>query len=103
MRKPLRLDVSASALKRLGTLTSFWLETIPEKRVLEMVDELFDEAEWLCRYPKAGMVEEWLSKGRSQYRRWVVGHVKIIYRVTRDAVRVVDFFDSRQDPRKMRP
>lgn len=45
---------------------------------------------------------QWLNKGRFQYRRWVVGHVKIIYRVTKTAVRVTDFFDSRQDPKKMK-
>jgi len=28
--------------------------------------------------------------------------VKIIYRVTRTAIRVTDFFDSRQDPRKVK-
>lgn len=102
MKRPLRLDVSNTALKRLDDLISIWRTYHSDQRVEELVDELYDQAEWLCVYPRAGAVEEWLSKGRFQYRRWVVGHVKIIYRVTRTAVRVTDFFDSRQDPKKMK-
>ena len=102
MKRKLRLDVSNTALKRLEGLIAGWRNAHSDQRVEEMVDELFDQAEWLRSYPRAGAVEEWLNTGRFHYRRWVVGHVKIIYRVTRTAVRVTDFFDSRQDPKKMK-
>jgi hypothetical protein len=37
--------------------------------VEELVDEIYDQAEWLCAYPRAGAVEVWLITGRFQYRR----------------------------------
>ncbi len=36
--------MSPSPLERLDELTFFWREHLPEHRVLERVDELFDEA-----------------------------------------------------------
>lgn len=81
------------ALKRLDDLVSIWRTYHSDQRADELVDELFDQAELLCVYPRAGAVEEWLNKGRFRYRRRVVGHVKIICRVTRTAVRVNDFVD----------
>jgi len=36
------------------------------------------------------------------HRRAIEGHFKIIYRVEGETIYVTDFFDSRQDPAKMK-
>ncbi len=36
------------------------------------------------------------------HRRWVVGHYKLIYLVLEDQLVITDFFDTRQDPKKMK-
>jgi hypothetical protein len=69
MKRPLRLDVSNTALKGLDDLIATWRTYHSEQRVEELVDEIHDQAEWLCAYPRAGAVEVWLITGRFQYRR----------------------------------
>ena len=69
MKRPLRLDVSNTALKRLDDLIATWRTYHSDQRVEELVDEIYDQAEWLCAYPRAGSVEVWLNTGRFQYRR----------------------------------
>ena len=41
-------------------------------------------------------------KGKHAYRKLIVGYVKIVYFVGRNRLVVTDFFDGRQDPRKMK-
>jgi hypothetical protein len=36
------------------------------------------------------------------HRRWIVGDVKVNCRLGPDVLYVTDFFDSRQDPKKMK-
>ena len=100
--KPLRLEVANSAWTTLDELTTYWSKVHSHDLALELVNELFREANWLCRHPRAGAFEPWMRYRRFKYRRWIVGHVKIVYRVTRGSIRIVDFFDSRQDPNKMK-
>jgi hypothetical protein len=69
MKRPLRLDVSNTALKCLDDLIATWRTYHSDQRVEELVDEIYDQAEWLCAYPRAGAVEVWLNTGRFQYRR----------------------------------
>ncbi|MBK9417484.1 MAG: type II toxin-antitoxin system RelE/ParE family toxin [Flavobacteriales bacterium] len=47
-------------------------------------------------------MEPWLEHKGHGHRRVVVGNYKIVYRVHQEAVRIVDVFDSRQDPGKMK-
>ena len=57
---------------------------------------------YLEEHPGWGAVEELIGTSRYRYRRIVVGHIKIIYRVGRAVIHVTDIFDSRQDPGKMK-
>lgn len=100
--RPLDLEVAESAWDSLHNLTIFWEKFHSDQRIDELVDELMEAADWLRTHPGAGAAEVHMRKTRYTYRRWVVGHVKIVYRVTRTAIRVSDIFDSRQDPRKMK-
>ena len=57
---------------------------------------------YLEEHPGWGAIEELMSSSRYRYRRIVVGHIKIIYRVGRTIIHVTDIFDSRQDPGKIK-
>ena len=97
--KRLELEVADSAWERLHELTLFWEKFHSDERIEALVDELFDEVEWLRDHPRAGAIEIHMPKTKVEYRRWVVGRIKIIYRISRNAIRVSDLFDSRQDPK----
>jgi toxin ParE1/3/4 len=98
----LKLEIADSAWERLDHLAHYWVQHNSMDRIEAMVDELLDQAEWLRSHPRAGAIEIHKEHTRYRYRRWVVRSVKIVYRITRTAIRVTDFFDARQDPNKMR-
>jgi len=56
----------------------------------------------LDQFPFGGPIEPWLDHVGQGHRRVVVGHYKVIYQVVEDVVRIVDVFDSRQDPERMK-
>lgn len=68
---------------------------------LRFRDELLVETDRLLEHPGLGQLEPLLDHLHQGHRRWVHGHVKIIYLVLEDRLVVTDFFDSRQDPSLM--
>jgi plasmid stabilization system protein ParE len=98
----MRLEVTDSAWSSLDALTVFWSEHLTHAAIDARVDELWEALSWLLDHPGAGQVEEYLSSFGMDHRRWIVGDVKVIYRLAPEVLYVTDFFDSRQDPRKMK-
>lgn len=98
----MRPVISDQAWESLDRLAAYWSDVNTEDHVLQRVDELLEAVVWLASWPGAGTKEPYLEhKGRS-YRKWTVGNVKIIFVIQDDELRVIDFFDGRQDPRKMK-
>lgn len=50
------------------------------------------------RFPEQYQAEEIFEK---DYRRAIVRHFKIIYRVEKNNIRILQVYDTRQDPKKM--
>lgn len=63
---------------------------------------LFDRADSLVLNPYKGQLEDYLNHLKLDHRRIIEGHFKIVYRVEKKFIYVTDFFDSRQDPSKMK-
>lgn len=61
-----------------------------------------DKAENLAANPYIGQREEYLEHLEGDYRRIIEGYFKIIYRVEGKFIYIIDFFDSRQAPEKMK-
>jgi plasmid stabilization system protein ParE len=55
----------------------------------------------LCDQPLKGAYEPWLARLKMGHRRLLVGNFKVVYRVLKTKVIVVDIFDARQDPKRM--
>lgn len=64
-----------------------------------IVNEILSSTERI-KYVNQFQVEEYLTK---RHRRIVVKHFKVIYTSTRRRVQVLDVFDTRQSPDKMKP
>ena len=75
--------------------------TSQEKRQ-QIADRIFNEVERLCESPFLGQIEPSLQELGFEYRRLVIGHFKVIYRIDGDVIKVTDIFDSRRDPSQMR-
>jgi plasmid stabilization system protein ParE len=96
-----KLEVTQYAIDHLVVSIEVTMKDIDHGKKAAIVDEVIDGAHFLLAHPKAGQVEVRLANGR-EYRRWVIGHFKIIYRIDGDRIIVTDIFDSRQDPRNIR-
>lgn len=63
---------------------------------------MLDKADNLVSSPKAGQIEKYLQHLDRSHRRLIEGHFKIIYRLEGELIYITDFFDTRQDPKKMK-
>lgn len=67
----------------------------------EILEELIDRTKQLEYHPLSGPAEPFYTKCGFNYRFLVHGNFKIIYKVERDMVFIMRFFDARQSPEKM--
>lgn len=72
------------------------------EKVSVIKEQLLDRADSLANNPHIGQLEEYLEHLEEGHRRLVEGNFKIIYKIKDEAVYTTDFFDSRQDPAKMK-
>jgi len=56
----------------------------------------------LVDYPFKGQLELYLTKLNLGHRRLIEGNFKIVYRIEKVKIYVVDFFDGRDNPDKMK-
>lgn len=100
----MKVVLTEESLIRLESALRFYMEElqIPKSKVAEIKDRLIKRAKSLSKYPYKGQYEPYLARLRQGHRRLIQGNFKIIYRVESDTVYVVDFFDSRDSPSKMR-
>lgn len=96
--------ITDQALERLEVSLRFYLDEleIPIEKVLEIKDKLFGRARSLSAQPYRGQYEPYLLNLKMKHRRLIEGNFKIIYRIEDNVIYVVDFFDSRHDPKKMK-
>ena len=92
------------SLDSLQDCMKFLLEVleIPTKKVSEIKKLLLDRADNLELNPLLGQKEEYLHHLGKDHRRLVETHFKIIYLIEGERIYITDFFDTRQDPEKMK-
>lgn len=98
----MKLIYTEQALFSLREALEFIAPKVSHKKLMEIRDEILDAADGLVSQPLQGAKEPLLEHVGLSHRRLVVGHYKIIYRVSEDYIYVTDIFDSRQDPEKMK-
>jgi hypothetical protein len=75
---------------------------VSSEKVIEIKEHLFDRANSLASNPKKGQLEEYLEHLKEDHRRIIEHHFKIIYKIVDESIYITDFFDSRQNPEKMK-
>jgi plasmid stabilization system protein ParE len=94
----LTADAKRSLARTIRTLARIYSKGYLTK-LKKQVDEQVD---WLADHPLAGAFEPELEQLGQGHRRWVVGPIKLVYRVTGGTILVTDIFDSRRDPQRMK-
>ena len=75
---------------------------IPMDKVIDVKEGIFTKVELLKKNPNLGQKEELLTHLTYTYRRLIYNHFKIVYRIEDSTIYVIDVFDSRQSPTKMK-
>lgn len=99
--KVIYTDQSYDSLEDLTQFLINELEWNVEK-VLEFRTSVLDKADSLESNYNLYQEEEYLDHLEKGHRRAIEGSVKIIYRVDGELIYITDFFDTRQDPSKMK-
>jgi Txe/YoeB family toxin of Txe-Axe toxin-antitoxin module len=100
----LKVVLTDQSLERLEKSLLYYLEEfeIPKVKVAEIKIKLLRRAKSLSRQPYKGQYELYLAKLNQGHRRLIEGNFKIVYRIDENVIYVVDFFDSRDSPEKMK-
>jgi len=100
----MKIIYSDESIESLNQNLDFWIKKLrySVEKAIEIRDRLLFRAESLSKNPGLGQLEESLEKLNQGHKRLVEGHCKIIYLVFEDYVYITDFFDTRQDPSKMK-
>jgi plasmid stabilization system protein ParE len=73
-----------------------------ESYAIKIVNEITRRTRQLGVFPQSGPIEETYVNFPDEYRYLVSGHYKIVYRVEPKEVVIVNIFDTRQNPSKMK-
>lgn len=100
----MKVVFTEQSIERLETSLKFYLEElkIPKDQVIKIKNEVLNRAKSLSKSPFKGQYEPYLVKLNQGHRRLVEGNFKIVYRIQNKTIYIVDFFDSREDPNKMK-
>lgn len=67
-----------------------------------IVENIVGRARQLETFPESGARQEFLSNQHKQYLYLIEGNYKVIYRIEEQVIYIIQIFDSRQDPNKMK-
>ena len=93
---------TTTALNDLKDIQAF-LEEISESYADKTVDEIYERAFDLEIFPEMGPREPLLIKYPIIYRYLIQGDYKIIYSIENKKVSINRVFDTRQNPKKLKP
>lgn len=98
----MKIVITNSAKVSLRILYYFYSETVSKNLAERIKSELIATMSILEDYPNIGQKEERLADLNLNHRYLVNGNHKIIYRVEGEMIYITDFFDTRQDPSKIK-
>ncbi|MFM7428413.1 MAG: type II toxin-antitoxin system RelE/ParE family toxin [Flammeovirgaceae bacterium] len=100
----MKLVYSTYASEQLENILYFLTneQGVSFEKAFEIRQKILDKADLLLVNPKLGQEDEYFDKLLLQHRRLIVGTYKIIYLIEEDTIYIVDIFDTRQDPKKMK-
>lgn len=91
------------ALGSLEEIIDFLVEEgVQLEKIAAIQKKLLDRADSLKDHPFIGQIETYLEHLDKGHRRLVKGNYKIIYRIKGHFIYVTDFFDTRQNPSKLK-
>ena len=94
--------ITNPAKSSLRKLYNYYKKDVSKKLADRIKLELLETILKLESHPYIGQIEEQLVSLNLGHRYLVNGHYKIIYRIEKNRVYITDFFDTRQNPSKVK-
>ena len=100
----MKVIVSPEAEERLAGSLELYATYMSDTSVLRRRQRVIEGLRFLALNPRSGPYADEIRPGDDglRYRKLLVDHFKIIYKIVGDELWVSDIFDGRQDPRKMK-
>lgn len=86
----------------LQNIFSYYVTNASLKVANKIISEITNKILILKSQPKIGQKEELLKDRKGDFRYLVNKNYKIIYRVKIESIEILDVFDTRQNPKKMK-
>jgi addiction module RelE/StbE family toxin len=86
----------------LESIYFYFLDVAPYKAD-DILNEFMSRTEQLLQHPLSGPYDQFLKSWGFYYRCLVVGNYKIIYKVSKEIIYIIQVFDVRQAPEKSLP
>ena len=90
------------AIKSLKEIFLYYKQVAGSKVANKIKNNIFNSTKQLIQFPKSGQIEEILKELNEEYRYLVTGNHKIIYKEVKEGILIIDIFDTRQNPIKMK-
>ena len=98
----MNIVITDPAKSNLRKLYNYYKKEVSKKLAERIKLDLLNTISKLETHPYIGQKEEHLASLDLDHRYLVKGHYKIIYRIENDIIYITDFFDSHQNPTKIR-
>ncbi|WP_313099216.1 type II toxin-antitoxin system RelE/ParE family toxin [Epilithonimonas sp.] len=89
------------AIQNLKDIFDYYSKNANKKVAHKISKQILASTKQLIQNPESGQTELNLEKLNQKYRYLVVGNYKVIYNFLQDEIRIVDIFDTRQNPLKI--
>ena len=96
------VEYTEQAFESLEEIKKFLSKNHNSEKVEEIRTKILDRAESLVDFSERGQVQTNLLSLDKGHRYVLEKHTKIIYRIEEETIYITDFFDTRQDPSKMK-
>ena len=97
------VKITSPAVKQLEKLEEYYISLGYVNRVEKLREEIVNQSQLLSKNPKMGQIETHLEHLHQEHRYLLVNpHYKIIYIEKVECIYIVDIFDARQNPEKIK-
>lgn len=90
------------AIKNLKDIFDYFAIKANKKVAHEIRHQILTSTRQLKENPESGSIELQLEQLKQPYRYLVCGNYKVIYRIYSNQIIIMDVFDTRQDPLKIK-
>ncbi len=89
------------AIQNIKDIFDYYSKNANKKVAHKIRKQILASTKQLIQNPESGQTELNLEKLNQKYRYLLVGNYKVIYKFVQDEIRIVDIFDTRQNPLKI--